>query len=84
MKRCPACKRVETDDALAFCRADELFYASGNDIMAVHVQTRPSLVLGQPQKLFSRRPVAADRAEGFYDSYDVSADEQRFVMLAKR
>src|SRR2546425_367263 len=22
MKRCPACKRVETDDALAFCRAD--------------------------------------------------------------
>lgn len=22
MKRCPACKRVEHDDALAFCRAD--------------------------------------------------------------
>src|SRR5437879_3477987 len=22
MKRCPECKRVETDDALAFCRAD--------------------------------------------------------------
>src|SRR6185436_14795109 len=22
MKRCPACKRVEPDDALAFCRAD--------------------------------------------------------------
>src|SRR2546426_3427720 len=22
MKRCPACKRVENDDALAFCRAD--------------------------------------------------------------
>ena len=22
MKRCPKCKRVETDDALAFCRAD--------------------------------------------------------------
>jgi hypothetical protein len=22
MKRCPACKRLETDDALAFCRAD--------------------------------------------------------------
>jgi Tol biopolymer transport system component len=62
-------------------RGDELFYASGNDIMGVHVQTRPSLVLGQPQKLFSRRPVAADRGEGFYDSYDVSADGQRFVML---
>ncbi len=22
MKRCPACNRIETDDALAFCRAD--------------------------------------------------------------
>jgi eukaryotic-like serine/threonine-protein kinase len=62
-------------------RGDELFYASGNDIMAVHVQTKPALVLGQPQKLFSRPPVAADRAEGFFDSYDVSADGQRFVML---
>jgi serine/threonine protein kinase len=62
-------------------RGDELFFASGNDIMAVHVQTKPTLVLGQPRKLFSRRPVAADRGEGFYDSYDVSADGQRFVML---
>jgi len=43
-------------------RGDELFFASGNDIMAVHVQTKPTLVLGQPQKLFSRRPIAADRA----------------------
>jgi serine/threonine protein kinase len=62
-------------------RGDELFFASGNDIMAVHVQTKPTLVLGQPQKLFSRRPVAADRTEGLFDSYDVSADGQRFVML---
>jgi eukaryotic-like serine/threonine-protein kinase len=62
-------------------RGDELFFASGNDIMAVRVQTKPTLILGQPQKLFSRRPVAVDRAEGFYDSYDVSADGQRFVML---
>jgi serine/threonine protein kinase len=62
-------------------RGDELFFASGNDIMAVHVQTKPSLVLGQPQKLFSRRPVRSDRPEGLYDAYDVSADGQRFVML---
>jgi eukaryotic-like serine/threonine-protein kinase len=62
-------------------RGDELFFVSGDDIMAVHVQTKPSLVMGQPQKLFSRRPVAADRTEGLYDSYDVSADGQRFVML---
>jgi Tol biopolymer transport system component len=62
-------------------RGDELFYVWGDDIMVVHVQTKPKLVLGQPQKLFSRRPIAADRAEGLYDSYDVSADGQRFVML---
>jgi hypothetical protein len=62
-------------------RGDELFFVSGNDLMAVHVQTKPSLVLGQPQKLFSRRLVGADRPEGLYDSYDVSADGQRFVML---
>ena len=62
-------------------RGDEMFFASGNDIMVVHVETKPSLVLGQPQKLFSRRSVAADRPDGFYDSYDVSADGQRFVML---
>jgi hypothetical protein len=53
--------------------------ASEHDIMAV--QTKPSLVPGQPQKLFSRRPVPSDRSEGFYDSYDVAADGQRFVML---
>ncbi len=62
-------------------RGDELFFVTGNDLMAVHAQTKPSLILGQPQKLFSRRPVAADRPEGLYDSYDVSADGQRFVML---
>ena len=62
-------------------RGDELVFASGNDLMAVHVQTRPSLVFGQSQKLFSRRLVAADRPEGLYDSYDVSADGQRFIML---
>jgi serine/threonine protein kinase len=62
-------------------RGDELFFVSGNDLMTVHVQTKPSLVMGQPQKLFSRRPVAVDRAEGLYDSYDVSADGRRFVML---
>ena len=62
-------------------RGDELFFVWGDDIMAVHVQTKPSLVLGQPQKLFSRKRIAADRAEGLYDAYDVSADGQRFVML---
>jgi hypothetical protein len=49
--------------------------------MAVPVRTKPSLVLGQPQKLFARLPVQADRPSRLYDSYDVSADGQNFVML---
>ena len=33
MKRCPQCNRIETDDALAFCRADGT--ALGSDSEAV-------------------------------------------------
>jgi hypothetical protein len=40
--------------------------------------------MAQPQKLFSRRPVGADHPEDLYDTYDVSADGQRFVMLQER
>jgi serine/threonine protein kinase/Tol biopolymer transport system component len=62
-------------------RGDELFFMTGDNLMAVPVRTKPSLELGSPQKLFSRRPVSADRPSGVYDSYDVSPDGQRFVML---
>ena len=62
-------------------RGDELFYAAAEDLMVVAVKTNPSLSMGQPQKLFSRRLAQADRPEGLYDSYDVSADGQRFVLL---
>jgi hypothetical protein len=62
-------------------RGNELFFASGNDLMAVPVRTKPSLVLGSPEKLFSRQPVQVDRPSGLYDGYDVSADGQHFVML---
>ena len=62
-------------------RGDELFYAAGEDLMVVAVKTKPSLSMGQPKKLFTRRLAHADRPEGLYDSYDVSADGQRFVLL---
>jgi len=45
------------------------------------VRTKPSLVLGSPEKLFSRQPVQVDRPYGLYDGYDVSADGERFAML---
>jgi Tol biopolymer transport system component/predicted Ser/Thr protein kinase len=56
----------------------ELFYRSGNNMMAVDVVTQPGFAAGKPHMLF----------EGQYQpttttppNYDVSADGQRFLML---
>jgi serine/threonine protein kinase/Tol biopolymer transport system component len=56
----------------------ELFYRSGNKMMAVDIATQPSFVAGKPRMLF----------EGPYvpppvpiSNYDVSPDGQRFLML---
>jgi serine/threonine protein kinase/Tol biopolymer transport system component len=56
----------------------ELFYRSGNKMMAVDIATQPSFTAGKPRMLFDRRyesppfPIA---------NYDVSPDGQRFLML---
>lgn len=39
MKRCPACKRVETDDALTFCRADGTALISDSDSFSGDART---------------------------------------------
>jgi serine/threonine protein kinase/Tol biopolymer transport system component len=56
----------------------ELFYRSGNKMMAVDITTQPGFAAGTPRMLF----------EGLYDpapfpiaNYDVSRDGQRFLML---
>jgi Tol biopolymer transport system component/tRNA A-37 threonylcarbamoyl transferase component Bud32 len=56
----------------------ELFYRSGNTMMAVDIATQPGFAAGTPRMLF----------EGLYDpapyplaNYDVSRDGQRFLML---
>jgi serine/threonine-protein kinase len=50
----------------------ELFYRSGNKVMAVQMQGGPELVIGKPRMLF----------EGDFDSdFDVTGDGQRFVMV---
>ncbi len=49
--------------------------------MVVRVQTKPTLTLGTPQKLFSREGIRVDRPEGVIDGYDVTADGQQFVIL---
>jgi Tol biopolymer transport system component len=56
----------------------ELFYRSGDKMMAVDIATQPSFTAGKPRMLF----------EGQYEptwatapNYDVSADGQRFLMV---
>jgi Tol biopolymer transport system component len=56
----------------------ELFYRSGNKMMAVDIITQPGFTVGKPRMLFEGRyeppPVPID-------NYDVSPDGQRFLML---
>jgi hypothetical protein len=59
----------------------ELFYRSGDRMMAVPVRFEPDLELGAPELVFER-PLK----HGIYDSlsYDVSADGERFLMIERR
>ncbi len=56
----------------------ELFYRSGDKMMAVDIATQPGFSAGKPRMLFEGRyqlsPVQSD-------DYDVSRDGQRFLML---
>ena len=58
----------------------ELFYRSGNRMMAVSVSTVPNVTLTTPRVIFERH-------YGFHTSaltnYDVSADGQRFLMVKR-
>jgi eukaryotic-like serine/threonine-protein kinase len=56
----------------------ELFYRSGDKMMAVDIATQPGFAAGKPRLLFERHyqptPVT-------FPDYDVSPDGQRFLML---
>ncbi len=52
----------------------ELFYRQGDRMMAVAIQTKPSLTAGKPALLFQ---------EKYDEGYDVSSDGQRFIMIKK-
>lgn len=56
----------------------ELFYRSGNKMMAVEIITQPSFSVGKPELLFEGQymPTAST-----IPNYDVSPDGQRFLML---
>jgi Tol biopolymer transport system component/predicted Ser/Thr protein kinase len=57
----------------------ELFYRSGDKMMAVDITTRPNFSVGKPRMLF--QGVYATPTASTYANYDVSPDGQRFLML---
>jgi serine/threonine-protein kinase len=56
----------------------ELFYRSGNKMMAVDITTQPGFAAGKPQMLFEGQYASAPFP---IDNYDVSPDGQRFLMV---
>jgi Tol biopolymer transport system component len=56
----------------------ELFYRSGNKMMAVDIATQPGLAVGKPHMLFEGPYVPTPTTS---PNYDVSPDGQRFLML---
>lgn len=57
----------------------ELFYRSGDKMMAVDITTEPSLSAGKPKMLFEGPYVSAPSDPS--PEFDVSPDGQRFLML---
>ena len=60
--------------------SDRLFYVEDNFMLEVPVQTRPSLSLGNPRRLFSGQSTGTLVSGGFF-GYAVSRDGQRFLMV---
>jgi hypothetical protein len=58
----------------------ELFYRSGDKMMALDVTTQPTFSAGKPKMLFERKYFTSDFPL-VGTAYDVSADGQRFLMV---
>jgi Tol biopolymer transport system component len=56
----------------------ELFYRSGDKMMAVDITTQPAFASGKPRMLFEGQ---YSPAPGTATNYDVSSDGQRFLMI---
>jgi len=61
---------------------DELFYAHGNDLMVVDVETAGErLRLGTPRRLFTREDSGINLPFEWPDGFAVAPDGERFVLL---
>jgi len=67
MKRCPACKRVENDDTLAFCRADGTPLTSGLGSVNAEIGTVK----------FGSAPVASEVETSLLPHHTTDADIHR-------
>jgi len=59
----------------------ELFYRSGDKMMAVGIVTHPGFSAGKPRMLFAGQYVGSGAGADSGANYDVSPDGQRFLML---
>ncbi|NIW24138.1 MAG: hypothetical protein GWN29_05960, partial [Gammaproteobacteria bacterium] len=55
----------------------ELFYRSGEEVMAVSIQPGPGFVAGNPQRLFEDDYILGPGGR----NYDVSPDGEAFLMI---
>jgi serine/threonine protein kinase/Tol biopolymer transport system component len=58
----------------------ELFYRSGDAMMAVDITTTPALSVGRPRRLFEKR---YELSLALWPNYDVTPDGQRFLMVRR-
>ena len=61
-------------------KGGELFYRSGDKMMAVPVQTQDTFSVGRPQMLFQGRYLTKVFPQ-LATAYDVAPDGQRFLMI---
>lgn len=62
-------------------RGDRLYYAKGNDLMAVDVTLGTSPTLGRPKLVVSRPPLGVSTVASWTPGFDVSADGERFLFF---
>ena len=62
-------------------RGNRLYYAQGETIMEVDVTMQPALTLGKPRAVFTRKPLGWPLVFGWAPGFDVSAQEDRFVIV---
>jgi Tol biopolymer transport system component len=61
-------------------KGTKIYYARGDDILEAAVSTSQALTLGKPQVAVTRPPLGVPLIFGWPPGFDVSADEQRFLL----